>query len=133
MPSKRPYYYKEPAFVQKFLDAERAGKLSTKDRQFLNKMRAGVSLTPAEEASNMATELSSANLRSITDAIASEKDPAIIQILKQEHNNILGLRAAADKIRQEQAAQAQQEQGTSFLDGVKNLLQSIFSSPSKGN
>lgn len=123
------YNYVEPAWVEQFLKADREGRLSSKDRKVITKLRSDVKFSPAEEASNMATELDPANLLSLEQELSRQTDPAIIQILSDEKNNVMRLVAEANKIKAAQNSKQQEEpQEASFIDQITNFLQSIFSS-----
>ena len=121
------YRYTEPAWVSKTLKADREKKLSTADRKSLTAKRDAVSMSLADQASNLRAELQPYNLISIEQELARSSDPTIINILKEEKNNILSLLASADKIKKEQevaVAPAQIEQ--SFLEHIGSLLQNLF-------
>jgi len=121
------YRYVEPDWVGKTLKADREKKLSTADRKTLTAQRRAVSMSPIEQAANLRAELQPYNLISIEQELARTSDPEIINILKEEKNNILSLMASADKMKKEQevaVVPAQVEQ--SFMEHIGSLLQNLF-------
>jgi hypothetical protein len=117
--------YKSPQWAVKFAEAERAKRLSTKDRQFVNHFRAATALTPAEEAQGILQDIHPRNIAVLEDAISSSSDPEVIKVLKDERSRIQFLSDEVDKIRKQQ-----QETAPSMADQVMGFLRSVFSSQS---
>jgi len=111
-----------PASVERFLAADRAGELSTKDRKMITKMRAGAALTPEEYAADLADSLSPMNLKELADTIAATKNPRQKAFLVEEQDRLMALLAAPQA-----TATPLQTRSESFMDTITNILSKIWS------
>jgi ribosomal protein L24 len=110
--------------VQKFIQASQAGKLSTRDRKFVNNFQ----LSEDDMIANMRAEISPSNVASINAELNTAKDPEIKRILQQEKNSILQLIEEADRIKKEQQVQNAPPKEPSFFENILSTIQNLWSS-----
>jgi len=98
------------AEVLQFMRASREGKLSTRDRKFMNSF----GMSPEEHMADMGIDESAWNLRELQEAISSAKNPAIKELLLGEQAVIQG------RIQKKKEMQkvAEPMQAPSFLDKI---------------
>jgi hypothetical protein len=115
------YNYREPAWVQNFLTADREKKLRTKDRDAFSAMRSAVRLSPRELEEILGQEVSVQNRTDLVNAFTDSRDPEIISILGEELEKIRQLRSAV----KEKTIEAKQETMPALGD-IHDILQAVF-------
>ena len=98
------------AELTKFMRASREGKLSTRDRKFMNSF----GMSPEEHMADMATDETAWNTSELQRAIVGAKNPAIKELLLGEQAAIQG--RIQKKKEQEKAAEPLN--APSFLDKI---------------
>ncbi len=120
-----------PQSVNKFLEAATAGKLSRRDRQFLNSLSEQVKLSPGEEAADMLSNISPSNLRDLQDAIDTAPTPEQRAVLVQHQNRVADYIKAASTGIVAKSAPADgppyNADNSSMLCQISSLLSNLWS------
>jgi hypothetical protein len=123
MPAPNAYNYVEPSWVQDFLVADSAKKLSSADRKDITKKRNAVAYTQEELAQNIAMELNPSNMTQLASAMKSTDDLEILKILGDEKDNLMAMIAASGA----KPNTPPQEVKASLLDTILNSIQNLWS------
>jgi hypothetical protein len=70
--------------IQKFVTASREGRLSTRDRNFIN----GFAMTPAEQQRDLLAHLSDSSMLELATEIKNTKSPSVKKILTEHQSNL---------------------------------------------
>ena len=120
-----------PESIQKFMLAAASGKLSSKDRRDLNKMRSGVKMSPEEEAADMVDNLSDMNMQALSEAIDSAKSPETKQILTDHQDRLQSvlkqIRSAATQASTLTSTPTQVDTPT-LMDQLGSFISNLWSS-----
>ena len=123
-----------PASIAKFMAADRAGKLSSKDRNAVTVMRNGVMMTPEETAADMLENVSEPNMMGLAAAIDKASTPEQKQILLEERDRIQGLSdqmqtmGVLGKIQAQVKSQTQPVNPPSIMDQIGTMISNLWSS-----
>jgi hypothetical protein len=115
-----------PESVDKFLKADREGKLSTKDRKMITKMRAGVDYPQEDLVADLVSSLEPMYMKQLADAIATTKNPRHKAILQEEQDSLMGLLSAMQStpVPVEPPPPTKSE---SFMNAISDILSKIWS------
>lgn len=119
----------DPKSVEIFLAADKAGKLSTRDRIAITKLRRSVAFSPEETLADMEQSLTEGNMMELMNAIngaPSEREKNILLAEKARLQNELNARAGVVSTVAPSLPKPSEE---SILDTIGNLLSKLWSTP----
>lgn len=118
--------------VDKFLKAAATGKLSTRDRQFLDTLSRRVKMTQEEEAADMLANMSPVNMKELSEAIKTAPTLKQKAILMQEHDRLVKymhtVAAEAEAAKMMEAEKSSIVDTPSMMDTIGKFLSNIWSS-----